>query len=238
MQTNLLSCLVTNAKMVSVTLRLRLSKYNFPFFHANCLPTPLHPFADYCQVCFHAQHRKGTRKRHTVKRLITVKKTATSPSKASKESKPADLSAAAANTAVQGETLDTEEILNDHELILDESDRVRWGLTGTDAAAKVGSEVKAGDWFLERSKYIPLRLTLEERKFLRLLEAALNVSEYTDKIDIISYTSKSKRQVTQIKELCAIISGLVLAADYKTGQALFRDRNFEDNEEFFQDICE
>lgn len=35
-----------------------------------------------------------------------------------------------------------------------------------------------GEWFVERSKYIPMRLTLLERKYLRLLEAALNVSEY------------------------------------------------------------
>lgn len=71
------------------------------------------------------------------------------------------------------------------------------------------------NYFLERSKYIPLRLTLDERKFLRLLEAALGVSEYTDKIDIISYSSRPKRIVAQIKELCAIISGLVVAADYQ-----------------------
>ena len=35
-----------------------------------------------------------------------------------------------------------------------------------------------GEWFVERSKYIPMRLTLMERKYLRLLEAALTVSEY------------------------------------------------------------
>ena len=35
-----------------------------------------------------------------------------------------------------------------------------------------------GEWYVERSKYIPMRLTLGERKYLRLLEAALNVSEY------------------------------------------------------------
>jgi len=35
-----------------------------------------------------------------------------------------------------------------------------------------------GEWFVGRSKYIPMRLTLKERKYLRLLEAALNVSEY------------------------------------------------------------
>jgi len=35
-----------------------------------------------------------------------------------------------------------------------------------------------GEWFVGRSKYIPMRLTLTERKYLRLLEAALTVSEY------------------------------------------------------------
>ena len=38
---------------------------------------------------------------------------------------------------------------------------------------------------LERSKYVPLRLTLNERKLLRLCEAALNVSEYTDKVECV-----------------------------------------------------
>lgn len=98
---------------------------------------------------------------------------------------------------------------------------------------------KVGEWFVERAKFIPLRLTLNERKFLRLLEAALSVSEYTDKIDTIGFgLSKAKRIVHQIRELCAIMSGLVLAADYKQGQELFQDRDFESNSEFYQQIFE
>ncbi len=101
----------------------------------------------------------------------------------------------------------------------------------------VGASV--GDWFVERAKYIPLRLSSEERKFLRLLEAALSVSEYTDKIDVIGLgLSKVKRIVHQIRELCAILSGLLLAADYNEGQKLFSDRDFESNAPFFARIFE
>jgi hypothetical protein len=47
-------------------------------------------------------------------------------------------------------------------------------------------------------------------------------SEYTDKIDVIGFgLSKAKRIVNQIKELCAIMSGLVVASDYSVGQELF-----------------
>lgn len=38
----------------------------------------------------------------------------------------------------------------------------------------------ASESFSERAKYIPLRLSHDERKVLRLVEAALNVSTYTD----------------------------------------------------------
>ena len=96
-----------------------------------------------------------------------------------------------------------------------------------------------GEWFVERAKYIPLRLTLVERKYLRLLEAALQVSEYTDKIDTLGYgLSKAKRIVHQIRELCAILSGLVLAADYRQGQELFTDRDFASNADFYQKVFE
>ena len=96
-----------------------------------------------------------------------------------------------------------------------------------------------GEWFVERTKYIPLRLTFGERKYLRLLDAALQVSEYTDKIDTLGFgLSKAKRIVHQIRELCAILSGLVLAADYKQGQELFTDRDFASNSDFYQKVFE
>lgn len=50
--------------------------------------------------------------------------------------------------------------------------------------------------------------------------------------------SKPRRIVQQIRELCAILSGLVLATDYKQGQELFQDRDFKGNEMFFQQLFE
>eukprot|EP00879_Flechtneria_rotunda_P004579 GHRR01004834.1.p1 GENE.GHRR01004834.1~~GHRR01004834.1.p1 ORF type:complete len:720 (+),score=299.93 GHRR01004834.1:971-3130(+) len=92
--------------------------------------------------------------------------------------------------------------------------------------------------FRERCKYIPLRLKLDERRLLRLLEAALNVSEYTDKVDILAWRSKTSRMHAQLKDFCAILSGLVVAQDYRRGQQLVADRDFDQNADFFQDVFE
>jgi len=94
------------------------------------------------------------------------------------------------------------------------------------------------DWFLQRAQFIPLRLTLEERKYLRLLESALNVSMYTDKVDIVSSKAKSTRIKEQLRDICSILSGLLVAHDYRAGAALVKDKNFEDNAVFFQSVFE
>ncbi|KAJ3349767.1 hypothetical protein HDU83_000304 [Entophlyctis luteolus] len=203
---------------------------------------------DFCEVCFHSQHRKGSRKQHSYFTLTSapVAKEKVKPDASSAVPKPVhherpadsdDESLSSASDS--GESDDDMDVTRSGTLATPpaKSAVMDMALTGTDAASGVlGGTVKVGDWFVNRAKYIPLRLTLSERKFLRLLEAALNVSEYTDKIDILTYSNKTRRQVAQIQELCSIISGLVLAADYKVGQQLFKDKNFEDNEEFFRDI--
>lgn len=44
--------------------------------------------------------------------------------------------------------------------------------------------------------------------------------------------------MAQIKDICAILSGLVVAQNYKQGQKLVTDRNFADNQHFFQQCFE
>jgi hypothetical protein len=41
--------------------------------------------------------------------------------------------------------------------------------------------------YLLISKYIPIRISYEERKLLKLIQAALSVSEYTNNVDIIKF---------------------------------------------------
>ncbi|EGO02108.1 hypothetical protein SERLA73DRAFT_104408 [Serpula lacrymans var. lacrymans S7.3] len=183
---------------------------------------------NYCEVCFAAQHRKGSRKRHATKPLEGQ------PEKKAKNGNGAIV------TRVNGKDSDDED--SDDVEMDNSDDGLDLVIAGpsievTGAQPAVGTSV--GEWFIERSKYIPLRLTINERKFLRLLDAALQVSEYTDKIDTLGFgLSKAKRIVQQIRELCAILSGLLLSADYKKGQELFTDRDFQANAEFYQQIFE
>ncbi|CBZ56397.1 conserved hypothetical protein [Neospora caninum Liverpool] len=96
----------------------------------------------------------------------------------------------------------------------------------------------SSDYFLHIARFVPLRLTFEERVFLRLLESTLEVSEYTDKIDILCGGSKARRMAREIRQVCAILSGLALAHNYEEGQRLVRDHDFVSNRAFFQTVFE
>lgn len=53
-------------------------------------------------------------------------------------------------------------------------------------------------------------------------------------VDILTWRKKTDRIHAQIKDICAILSGLLVAQDYKKGQALIKDKDFKHNAEFFQ----
>ncbi|KAG7728098.1 hypothetical protein KL933_002224 [Ogataea haglerorum] len=88
------------------------------------------------------------------------------------------------------------------------------------------------------ARFIPLRLSYEERQLLRLLEATLSVSEYTDRVDILSYRSRTKRIVEQLREICSILAGLVVSSNMKVGQKLIQDKTFADNKEWYKTVFE
>jgi hypothetical protein len=89
----------------------------------------------------------------------------------------------------------------------------------------------------ERSKFIPLRLSLNERKMLRLVEAAMICSDYTSKVDKV-FKSSTRRIHTQLKGITSILRGLIIACDDHSGKIPADDADFRESEEFIQKIFE
>ena len=66
----------------------------------------------------------------------------------------------------------------------------------------------------ELARYVPLRLSPEERSLLSVLEQTLHVSEYTDHVDVTSRArvNKTRRILDGILEACHIATGLGIAS--------------------------
>jgi len=92
-------------------------------------------------------------------------------------------------------------------------------------------------YMVERAKYIPLRLTYEERKALRLVCAAINVSDYTTAIDI-PFKHKARRHHAQLQYIVAFLTALIASENYQNGQQFLEDRNLQAYEPFLQTILE
>ncbi|KAI9490198.1 hypothetical protein BDB00DRAFT_838746 [Zychaea mexicana] len=175
---------------------------------------------DFCEVCHAMLHRTGNRRKHTAKNLRVQAASDTNGVKGAASSH----STGGAGSIKGADDMDEKTLSAAMEL------------DGT--VINNGAGATLGQWMEKRAKFVPLRLDAHERNLLRLLEAALNVSEYTDKIDILSYANKARRIVTQIRDLCAIISGLLVAGDYKLGDQLFSGNSVKQNEAFFQQVFE
>jgi hypothetical protein len=86
-----------------------------------------------------------------------------------------------------------------------------------------------------------LRLTEEERRILVVLESALEVSEYTDIVDVVfSHNRKTRfnRIMESLIEMLSLSSGLMLAASMVKGEALVKGKELGDNVQFFRDMFE
>lgn len=89
----------------------------------------------------------------------------------------------------------------------------------------------------ERAKYIPLRLSLGERKMLRLVEAAMNCCDYTTEVDR-PFKSSARRTHEQLKGVTSILRGIVTACTYEDGQKLLHSDNFAAFESVFRKVFE
>ncbi|DAZ97948.1 TPA: hypothetical protein N0F65_006373 [Lagenidium giganteum] len=184
----------------------------------------------YCILCYEAQHHAGTRRGHT-KVVLEVAAppppppppqvlkndaaaTNATPSNNSEQKQPM----AAPATAVASVTSDDEGSSADEEEEPSTTPRL---------AA-----------LMKEAKFIPMRLSDEERALFLLLDSALTVSEYTDKVDVLSYRSPAKRIVHELQEIFSTLSGMMVVNDFRRGKRLIQQKKFQQNEEFFQQVFE
>jgi hypothetical protein len=92
----------------------------------------------------------------------------------------------------------------------------------------------------ERSKYIPIRLSLEERKMLRLVESTMNCCSYTSLVDHDQrgFKNSARRTHAILRGITSVLRGIVTSVDYTAGQKLLNDGNYQEYEEFFRTMFE
>jgi hypothetical protein len=99
--------------------------------------------------------------------------------------------------------------------------------TGTSSStaanlAAMGVGVTQLEGLVEAGRYIPLRLTEKERRLLAVLESSLNVSEYTDKVDVLSRWNKAKTIKHELEFMLSCMSGLAVVGAVGGGEKLLR----------------
>lgn len=189
---------------------------------------------EFCTVCFDYLHRTGTRKEHATVALV---KAAVPSTGITTEKQEQDVPMMNTPEESVASTPTAEDIDKASKEIQATRGDKPVGPTSVIDSSELLSRIR------EQCKYIPLRLSFEERKLLKLLEAALNVSEYTDKVDILSYTAKSKRIVGQLKEMCSILAGLVVSSDMNAGKNMFfgsrvGDQDYAASAAWYKKVCE
>jgi len=110
-----------------------------------------------------------------------------------------------------------------------------------------------GKWFVERAKFVPMRLTLEERKTLRLVDAFLKGSTYVDHVDSVYAATTSttagagggetnknrmKRVHEKLRCIATTFIGFIAALDYEAGKELARTNNFSQYADVFRTAFE
>lgn len=107
---------------------------------------------------------------------------------------------------------------------------------------QTGPEAETSDEvdFYERAKFVPMRLSYDERKYLRLIDATMHVSHYTDNMDTAAgvKVNPARKLALQMKQLCSILTGMQVAHSYEQGQQLMQSRDFNSKSLFFQTVLE
>ena len=78
---------------------------------------------------------------------------------------------------------------------------------------------------IARANFIPLRLSMKQRKSQRLIRAITLASSYTDKVDA-DFAQPVKRDLAIVKEVLSAARGLVVALDLRRGAELMSEKDF------------
>lgn len=181
---------------------------------------------EFCQVCFDYLHRTGKRKDHNVQYLVPITQII-SEEEARKHQK---------DTGASGNNDETTKSIPAENRNENENENAPESEMPAETS---NNAAHSNEKILKNAKFVPMRLSLEERKLFRLLDAALEVSEYTDRVDIYSFSSKAKRIVKELREICQVLIGLVVAnGGAENGKELLENGEFSANAEWFQNIFE
>ena len=184
---------------------------------------------DFCAVCFQHQHRKGNRTKHQSNQISQSSSTTTTITTTTEANSIPSLSTSSSSSS------SSSSIPTSQSNLIAESDSE---LVHTVASAWFGENLPSSRWFEERCHYVPLRLTEQERKYLAIVTGVLKVSEYTDKVDIMTYSSKAARIQVQLEEICSLVMGLMLASDFKEGKKIVENSTFRRSAGFIQQVLE
>ncbi|TDH70985.1 hypothetical protein CCR75_001138 [Bremia lactucae] len=194
----------------------------------------------YCALCFEAQHRSGSRLHHTKMDLVgscsDVLNVNALPPRLSVmplEEKASNDTQSIPPLSTLNLSLATETPLNTEVVV---NNTIPKEAEGAEVVQEIKEETVTA--LLKDASYIPLRLNEHERALFNLLDAALNVSEYTDKVDVLSNRSPLKRVIQELNEAFSVLSGLMVANDFRQGRRLVQGKDFNENHEFFCQVFE
>lgn len=182
-----------------------------------------------CGLCFQWQHRSGRRAQH--------KPTPLPGKEMFRET--------AEGTTQHFMKLQEQSRANRDDLSTAEGNHLATAGEGEESRKSTDEKMPGGllrSRLLSSAKYIPVRVSPEERVYLRLLEGALEVSEYTDKVDVVRGWSWGNSKLETMREemgdLLQQLLGLAVAGNYKQGVQLIAQNDMQENAAFFRKVLE